>query len=266
MKIVNLAEKLTIGGCPKFRHLSLVMILSFLSISAFSLDHKVGKSRSPASAFDEEVLTVPLEQKVMVQSLFAEDDAGVMKGMRDSLNSWQDTEDYAHKWDLESTNLYKTPTTKEKTKFITKNLIRYADKRLAGEVRNAEEGSTFHTVGKVEKSLRPNASVPVSKYISLKFKARVLQGKAIMEVRNPLIECNATVGANGKAKILTKKDFTQLGTSAGVEYNVNEAQWISFVDQEITKNIKARMSSTTMPNGNDADKKLEMMASFPFNL
>jgi hypothetical protein len=266
MKIVNLKEKLAACRCPNFRHLSLFTVLSVLSFSAFSLEYKVANSRSPASAFDEEVLTVPLEQKVMIQSLFAEDDAGVMKGMRDSLSSWQDIEDYAQRWDLQSTHLYNTPTTKEKTKYITKNLLRYSDKRLAGEMKNAEEGSTLHTVGKVEKSLRPNASVPISRYVSLKFKVRVLQGKAIMDVKNPWIECNATVGANGKAKILTKKDFNQLGTSSGVEYNVNEAQWIAFVDQEITKNIKARMSSTSMPNGVDADKRLELTASFPFNL
>jgi hypothetical protein len=266
MKTVNLKEKLAACGCPNFRHLSLFTVLSLLSVSAFSLEHKVASSRSPASAFDEEVLTVPLEQKVMVQSLFAEDDAGVMKGMRDSLNSWQEVEDFSQKWDLGSTHLYNTPTAQVKTKFIMKNLLRYADKRIAGEVRDAEEGSAFHAVGKVEKSLRPNIAVPVSKYISLKFKARVLQGKAIMDVRNPWIECNATVGANGKAKILTKKDFNQLGTSTGVEYNLNESQWVAFVDQEITTNIKARMSSTSMPNGVDADKKLEMTASFPFNL
>ncbi|MBC7539715.1 MAG: hypothetical protein H7281_12905 [Bacteriovorax sp.] len=266
MKTVNLKEKLAASRCPNFVHLSLFTIFSLLSVSAFSLEHKVVSSRTPASAFDEEVLTVPLEQKVMAQSIFAEDDAGVMKGMRDTLNTWQDTEDYAQKWDLRSTHLYKTPTTQEKTKFISKNLLRYADKRLAGEVRDAEEGSALHTVGKVEKSLRPNASVPVSKYISLKFKVRVLQGKAIMDVRNPWFECNATVGANGKTKVLTKKDFNQLGTSTGVEYNVNEAQFVAFVDQEITKNIKARLSSTTMPNGNDADNRVEMTASFPFNL
>lgn len=266
MKALNLNMKLETKGCLNFRQVSVFIICSLLSVSAFSLDHRVATSRSPASAFDEEVLTVPLEQKVMIQSLFKEDDAGVMKGMRDTLNTWQETEDYAKRWDLESTHLYKTPTVEEKTKFISKNLLKYADKRFAGEVKNAEEGSTLNKVSRVEKSLRPNATVSVSKYISVKFKARVLQGKVIMEVRNPWVDCSATVKANGKAKILTKKDFNQLGTSTGIEYNVNESQWVAFVDQEITKSIKARASTTTMPNGNDADKRVELMASFPFNL
>ncbi len=266
MKTLRLKELQRHLKCPLFRHLSIIACLSLLSLKVFSLEYKIATSRTPASAFEEEVLTVPLEQKVMIQSLFAEDDAGVMKGVRDSLSTWQATEDYAKTWNLESTHLFKTPTTKEKSTFISQNLLRYADKRLAGEMRNAEEGSTLHAVGKVEKSLRPNATVAVSKYISVKFRARLLQGKAVMEVRNPWLECNATVGANGKARVVTKKDFIQLGTSSGVEYNVNESQWVAFVDQEITKNIKARASSTSMPKGFDADKRIEMSASFPFNL
>ena len=268
MRTQAFTKTLRINRCPNFRQLSLFTVLSLLSFSVYALDttHKVAPTRAPASAFDEEVLTVPLEQKAFVQTLFTEDDAGVMKGMRDNLQGWNDVEEYAKKWDLESTGLYKTPTDKEKQKYLSKNLLRYADKRLSGEIRNAEEGSTMHSVGQVEKSLRPNATVAVSKYISFKFKVRVLQGKAIMEVRNPWIDCNATVGANGKAKVITKKDFKQLGTSTGVEYDVKEAQWIAFVDQEISKNIKARLSSTTQPDGNDADKRIELNASFPFNL
>ncbi|MBP9681321.1 MAG: hypothetical protein KBD76_07945 [Bacteriovorax sp.] len=253
--------------CPKFRHLSMFVILTVISHNIFATDlDKKTLKRVPSSAYEEEVLTVPLEQKTFVKSVFAEDDAGVMKGMRDSLNGWDATEEYMQRWNLESTGLYQLPNTQEKTKFISKNLLRYADKRLAGEIKNAEEGSAFSTMGKVEKSLRPNTTVPVSKYINLKFKARVLQGKAIMDVQNPWVECNATLSANGKAKILTKKDFKQLGTTTGVEYKVNESQWIAFVDQEISQNVKARLSSTTQSNGDDADKRVEMTASFPFNL
>lgn len=251
---------------PNFRQLSVFIFSTLLSVSAFSTEiNKVTMKRGPASAYEEEVLTVPLETKPVIKSLFAEDDAGVMVGMRNTLAGWDDKEAYAKQWNLQSTNLYNTPSTQEKTKFILKNLTRYADKRLAGEMKNAEEGSTMASVSRMEKSLRPNASVPVNKYLAIKFKARVLQGKAIVELRNPWVETSATIGANGKAKVLTKKDFNQLGTSTGVEYNVNEAQWIAFVEQEINENIKARLSSTTQPNGNDADKRMEMNASWPFN-
>jgi hypothetical protein len=222
-------------------------------------------SRKPA-AIEEEVLTVPLSNNDSFftnENIFAEDDAGVMKDMKASFHGWEATEEYSKTWGLESTGLYKTPTTSQKSKYLSKKMLRYVDKRLSGEMKKADEGSTLHKVGKVEKNLRPNASVNVSKNFGFKFKARVLQGKAIVEVKNPWIECNATVSANGKARLITRKDFKELGMATGAEYSVNDAQILTYIDQQVTNNIKARVSNTS---GNDADSRVEMWASFPFNL
>ena len=142
-------------------------------------------------------------------------------------------------------------------------MLRYADKRLSGEMRRAEEGSTLHSMSRVEKNLRPNASVNVSKNFGFKFKARVLQGKVIVDVKNPWIECNATMSANGRARITTRKDFKEVGMSSGAEYSVNDSSLLTYIDQQVTDNVKARVSNTS---GDNADSRLEMMASFPFNL
>ena len=150
--------------------------------------------------------------------MFAEDDAGVMRDLKASLRSWESTEEYARVWDLKDTGLYSTPTTEQKSQYILKKMLRYADKRLSGEMRRAEEGSTLHSMSRVEKNLRPNASVNVSKNFGFKFKARVLQGKVIVDVKNPWIECNATMSANGRARITTRKDFKEVGMSSGAEY------------------------------------------------
>jgi hypothetical protein len=245
-------------------------VLSFLSFSAFSLEvaHKMG--RRPAAAVEEEVLTVPLDKNLESTQWFAEDDAGIMKGMRDSLDGWEKKEEYAKVWDLKSTGNYNTPATAQKRKFIAARMLKYADKRLAGEMKTADAGSALHTIGKAEKSLRPNASVPVSRYVSLKFKARVLQGKASVEVKNPWIELSTTIAANGKTKVVSKREFASIGFTTGAEYEVNTSGWVAYADQQVTKNIKTRLSSTQDRGeamfSNDADAKLEMTASFPFNL
>ena len=171
--------------------------------------------------------------------------------------------------DLKSTGLHNTPTTETKRNYISKRLLRYADKRLSGEMKNADEGSTLHKMKKVEKQLRPNATINVSKNFGLKFKARVLQGKAMVEVKNPWVDCDATVTASGQAKVITKKNFKDLGMTSGAEYSVNDSTFVAYVDQELTKNIRARVSSTQTGNTNvfsdDADARVEMTASFPFN-
>jgi hypothetical protein len=273
MKRIKPIEK---HGCTKFVHMSMFLLIAVISFSSLAKEVLVEPTketsyivRKIASTPDEEVLTVPNYDRPLLLSIFTEDDAGIMAMMRKSVSDWDHKEEFTKNWKLENIDIYKAPNESDKRKHILNKLLKYADKRLSGEIRNAEEGSTLHTVGKVEKSLRPNTEVSISKLVSLKFKARVLQGKAIMEVRNPWIDCSTTFAASGTIKVLTKKDFKELGLSSGVEYGATNSEWVAFVDKEISENIKARLSSTqkdqSITNVN-ADKKIELTANFPFNL
>ncbi len=185
MKSMKTIKLKNLHTCLNFKHPMLIIFacLSFSISAADNLNNK-SVSRAPA-AVDEEVLTIPFNNEDSFftnDNMFAEDDAGVMKDMKTNLSNWEKTEEYARVWDLQRTGLYVTPTSSEKGKYISKRLLRYADKRLSGEMKKADEGSTLHKVSRVEKNLRPNASVNMSKNFGLKFKARVLQGKAIVEV------------------------------------------------------------------------------------
>ena len=274
MKTMIMMNAKNLHDCLKFRQ-SVCAVFATLTFSYTGLVHsadthsqketKYKVDRKPA-AVDEEVLTVPLtndESFFTNDNMFAEDDAGVMKDMKASLGAWQATEEYARVWNLQDTGLYNTPTTSQKSKFISKKMLRYADKRFSGEMKKADEGSALHSMSRVEKNLRPNAAVNVSKNFGFKFKARVLQGKAIVDVKNPWVECNATVGVNGKAKLITRKEFKEVGMASGAEFSVNDSTFLAYIDQQVTDNVKARISNT---NGDNADSRLEMMASFPFNL
>lgn len=274
MKTMIMMNAKNLHDCLKFRQ-SMCALFATLTFSFTGSLHAVDTKNEKAktykvdrkpAAVDEEVLTVPLsneESFFTTDNMFAEDDGGVMKDMKASLGAWEATEEYARVWDLEQTGMYNTPTTSQKTKYISKKMLRYADKRFSGEMKRADEGSALHSMSKVEKSLRPNAAVNVSKNFGFKFKARVLQGKAIVDVKNPWIECNATVGLNGKAKLITRKEFKEVGMASGAEYSVNDSTFLTYIDQQVTDNVKARISNTS---GVDADSRLEMMASFPFNL
>jgi hypothetical protein len=91
-----------------------------------------------------------------------------------------------------------------------------------------------------------------------------------MEVKNPIIDFSTNLSANGKVRVITAKEFKELGFKTGAEFKINEGDSIIYAYQELTKNIKARISSNQTNRqklfANDADKKLEMIASFPFNL
>lgn len=267
MKTMIINNKKSLHICLIFRQ-SLCTILVCLSftLSAAEITKNISNNPRKPAAVDEEVLTIPLkldEGFFTNDNMFAEDDAGVMKDIKSSMNGWDEREEYAHRWNLEQTGLYEIPTTTQKTKYLSKKMLKYADKRLSGEMKKAGEGSTLYSINRVEKSLRPNAAVNVSKNFSIKFKARVLQGKAIVDLKNPWVECNATLSANGKAKVLTRKEFKEMGMASGAEYSVNDYSLLTYIDQQVTENVKARVSNT---NGVNTDSKIELMASFPFNL
>lgn len=253
--------------------ISQLMLFSFLtlSVSAHELETKLEALRVPASSSvpDEDQIISPIDNDVVLVDVWLkDDDAGVMSQMRNNLQRWDQIDQYAKTWNLESTNLYNTPDVDQRKSMILGNVLKYADKRLAGEIKNAEEGSTFHKVGQVEKAIKPQASVSVSKDFSLKFKARPLTGKAMIELRNPYFQHETTLALNGTIRTIASKEFKEIGLKAGSEIQLGDSRWVAFVDQQINSNIKARLSSTNnKPSFTDsaADKKVEMMASFPID-
>lgn len=247
-------------------------VLSFtafcFSSNAHELKHK--NSRKIASV-EEEVLTVPVTKSTFSKEvIFQEDDSGVMKGMKDDLNEWEKKREFAELWDLEGIQFYEAPSANDQKKYLGKKVLRYLDRRLNGEMKKAQEGSALHSIKTVEKSLRPDATVAMTKNFSMKFKFRALQGKLITDFRNPWIESNITVGANGKIKFITKKNFKDIGLTSGTELSITESTLLAYIDQEFTQNIKGRVSTYQEHGmnifGNDADTRVEVIASFPFNL
>lgn len=244
-----------------------ILVLSFLTLSALASE-KVARSPSSATVPDEEQILAPQPEVALVDVWLKDDDAGVMSGMRDRLKTWDEIDEYAKRWNLESTNLYNTPEVDERRSMILGNVFKYADKRLSGEIKNAEEGSTFHTVGKVEKALKPQTSVNVGGEFALKFKARPLTGKAMVELKNPYFQHETTLGLNGTVRTVASKEFKEAGIRAGSEIHLGDTKWIAFVDHELSAHVKTRVSSTNNKpefTNSAADKKIEMMASFPID-
>ena len=73
----------------------------------------------------------------------------------------------------------------EKKKYLEKNILRYMDKRLTGEIKRADKGTTLHRMGQVKKTLRPQTRVKLSENYRLRFRAKVLRGFMRMKFENP---------------------------------------------------------------------------------
>ena len=191
-----------------------------------------------------------------------------MAGMRNTLESWDREAEYARMWNLESTGLYVIRDQGDRKAFFNKNLLKYADKRLSGEIKEAEEGSTLARVGKAQKALTPKAEVGVSESVKVKFKAKVLQAKAFMIVKNDYVNNSTEVDITGNVKVNVNRDIASLGVNTGVDYQVTDGQWVARVDKQLSENWRTRLSSSQLDDemafSKSSDTRVEFMFSQAF--
>lgn len=207
------------------------------------------KGRSISSFVpSDEIGPTPVRQTEWLESVFVHDRAGVLHSIRDQFDSWDKIEAFSDNWHLESTGLYETPSETYKRSFMQKNMLKYFDKRLSGEIKNSAEGSTLYRVGQVQQVLKPSTKFSITNDIKVRLKAKVLQGKIFLLVENPYIECKTEFNAKGELLLDMGKKFKATNTEANFNYKVNEGSWIASLDQALVKDWRARVSSELREN------------------
>lgn len=219
-----------------------VRVENYLLITSIEAESRL--SRGPASAIpSDHVESMPIEDKIWLSQVWVEDNSGVMNGMAAQVQAWERMEEYRRNWDIESTGLYNTPDRERKKAWFNRMLLRYADKRLSGELKDAEAGSTLQRVRSVKQALRPNTEAQISNNIKLKFKARIIQMRAIMNVINPWVESETTFNARGEVNSRLSKNFEDLGFRADLNYQVTEGVYSAQLSKPLGNNVTAVLSS-----------------------
>lgn len=202
-------------------------------------------SRGPSNFVpDEEASDLPSNVVLWYENILVEDQAGVMRSMKNTYDQWEKTKEYAENWSVKSTGLYDIKDRDDRVDHFNRHILKYVDKRLSGEIKQADEGSTLHRVGSVQKALKPQTKVEISQNFKLKFKARVLQGAALMHVENPWIDNQTTLKADGRIHVNMHKDIKLLGLRANLDYEVNDRHYVASLNKSITKEITARVTSS----------------------
>lgn len=255
------------------------------SVQARSIDTKVTlKSlnpdyRAPSSTVPaDQTIVVPVRPRHWMEDLTVEDDKGVMQGMREQINEWDNHIEYARKWSLESTGLYEETTYTEeeryeqRSKFVRQQGLKYIDKRLSGEIKEAEEGTTLARVGKVQKALKPAGKVDIAPNYRLRVQAKLLQTRAVLKLENPFLdETEADVKmSSGRQRIdvnLAKK-FATIGIDTRIHYIVHEDKWVASIvkpiTNEISTSIESHQSDNTMMFSKNADSRFVVSYGRPF--
>lgn len=226
-------------------------------------------ARGPASTIPRDDLeAVPPQDQIWLNSVFVEDNAGVMNNIRNQLQTWQKMEEYRQNWDVESTGLYETPDDGRKKAWFNRMLLRYADKRLSGEMKNAAQGSTLRRVSNVQQALRPDTEATISRNIKLKFKARVLQLQGTMRVINPWVESETTFNAQGEIHTRVAKNIESLGIRTEVFYQVHDGNYQAVISKPLSEKVTAVLSSSQSDNQvafADLDRNtVQLIYSTPF--
>lgn len=219
-------------------------LLSFQQLS-ISSTHRANSGRTPSNFIPSDDLgPLPYEKGPIIDEILIEDNAGVMTRMREYFTHWDEQEKYVENWNLESTGIYVLPTFEEKKRYLNRHVLKYFDKRLSGEIKRAEEGSTLHTVGRVQKALKPSAQAEFSPRCKLKFKARILERQAKVIFDNPIFYTYADVTFKGDIIVYGRRQIENLNLQISSKYDVNQETWSTSFDRPLTKLISARISSS----------------------
>ncbi len=239
-----------------------------ITLSQLSIYHRTA-FRTPSNfVANDEAIVIPLRRELWLKRVMVEDDAGVLVSMRKQVDSWDKTKQYEDDWNLEKMGLYELPSNDTQTNYLTKMMLKYVDKRISGEVKRAPKGSTLAQVGQMQKKLRPKAKIKVNNYIKLKFKARVLRGKAIMLVENPLMQFRTDFYLSGKINVNLNRDIKSFGLKTNIDYEVHNSRWVASVEKKLTSNISANISShqddSDMMFSDESDNRFQLIFNQPF--
>ena len=230
------------GNGFKFRRAFLVV--SVFCAGFVQVGREVSHKRSPANFIpDEGFESPPPRKRHWMTKIFVEDDAGVMKSIKSSIKKWENLEEYGRHWNLYSSGLYKTPGKDSKRRYLEKRLLKYADKRLSGEIKRAEEGTTLKSIQRAHDALRPSAKAQLSKDVKIRFKARLLQGEARLFVDNPYVDFQTRFEAGGGTDLNLGRSISSLGIRASVDCMVDDGYWRACIERPLGKSLKARISS-----------------------
>ena len=223
----------------------ILLLVSVFCAGFIQVEEEASWERNPAGFIpDEGFETPPPRDKHWMTKIFVEDNAGVMKSIKYNIEKWEELEEYSRRWNLYSSGLYKTPGRDQKRRYLEKRLLKYADKRLSGEIKRAEEGTTLKSIQRAHQALRPSAKARLSKNVKLRLKARVLQGEARLLVENPYVDFQTRFKLGGSTNLNIGRRISSLNARTSVDYAIDEGRWQACIERPLGSSLKARITSS----------------------
>lgn len=219
--------------------------------------------RSPANYIpDDEISTTPIENTLWVDQVFVNDNANVLENTKRDLQRWEEDEEFERNWGVRKFYDQGIPSLQQKKAYVSRQMLRYMDKRLTGSVKKADKGSALHKVGTVQKALKPSSTVQFSKKFKLRFKARVLQRSASFYLINPYFNNSLDVNRRGQAVLRMSKTVKPLKIDLATRVDFANNNHASSLSRPLTKKVRAVLSTTqtleSVPFESSGDNRFEL--------
>lgn len=269
---------------PFFRHLVVGSIILVSGIAQGQVASEMVIARAPASYIpDDDVIIKPIDNQLsFYQQYVASDKSRDVINSRNQIKIWNDNQAFADQYGLDSTltgSSYFVPSADEKFEYFKDKYMRYLrrkgeqpfkdmpkgwyqDYRASNEVDNIDEMEE-HFKKTSRKGLSGQAlpdslkqkEVSLWKKHKFIFQPRLEQGLVVVGIKGPFAYARAWVGVNGETEVNVKHEFDSIGLRVMYNYYVHSGKYFTSVDQRLTDNLYARVTSWKKPDGGDDSVK-----------
>jgi len=261
-----------------FRHFVALSLILSAGVAQGQVSPKLYVSRAPASYIpDDDVIIKPMDNELsFYQQYVASDKSYDVVESRNQLKIWNDNQQFADQYGMDSTltgSSFFVPTPQEKFEYFKDRYMRYLrrkgeqplkdvpknwyqDYRASNEVDTIDEmEDRFKSTtkkSKIGKSLPDSLQqkeVSLWKETKFIFQPRVDQGLVIVGIKGPIAYARAWVGVNGETEVNIQKSIDSIGLRAMFNYYAHSGKYFTSIDQRITNNLYARVTSLRNPEG-----------------
>ncbi|MFZ4712662.1 MAG: hypothetical protein ACOYL6_03015 [Bacteriovoracaceae bacterium] len=251
------------ASCKIFRQLvrSLNTWAVLCALGTIPLSLEAGSRDVASFVSQDEVIVVPRQNESWYEANMIDDDQGIMNAMRVDIRRWQEQQQYMDLWNLHNTGIFPETESSDLTKRVSRDMLRYADKRLSGEVKKADKKSNLYKVGQAQRGLSPTTSVNFMEGYAVKVQARALQGKTTFVFKNPYTNTYLDVTLGGRREFVTERWFYNLFRTA-INFRIDQSMYFTTFDYLITPSITvtlvSQQSTDSSPFSGASDKRVQL--------
>ena len=246
--------------CMKFRQLKL--LLFSVLVLGFIAESDASNYRAPQNYVPDTDLFANYQEDSFFSDIWKNDHNGVLRNLKLRINSWEKQEKYNFNYGLSNYDESVRPSIDQKRRVIEKGLIKYLDKRLMYKVKNASKKSSLSKVRSARKALRPSSTTSISKNLKIKFRAKLLRGRANVLFINPWVNATAQFSLSGKMEFNLRKEFQAPQILTQVNINFHNEEWTALMQKSISKSLKAQILSIQPTKSfalDDADRRIQLI-------